>query len=158
MNLNHKYMEGIEKVADAYRKGGTPEIVQACKELSIPEGTLEFCKDCYTRKLVWSDTDKDFSIYILCWAPYQQSGLHDHPDKGCFMYLLRGGLAITNYNELEYGTYGRVEQGDWCVQKGAKQLHNVINGEMPSVSLHIYSPVSYTPKFYDRPPPPSFWM
>lgn len=148
----------MDGVAKAYQTGKVEDIVKACEKLVIPEDTLTFCTDCYTRKLVWTDEGADFSVYLLCWTPGQRSGLHDHPEKGCFMYLLKGCLTVTNYNEREYGVTHNVCQGDYCVQTGAKQLHDVVNNDAPSISLHIYSPTNYVPEFYDEPPPPSFWM
>lgn len=148
-------MKEFEKLANAFRDDDVRALAQICGELVIPEDTLEFCKDCYVRKLVWSDPD--IAIYILCWAPGQRSGIHDHPEKGCFMYLLKGRMTAINYNKHAYGAECSIRPGNWCIQTGTHQLHNMINGSERSISLHIYSPADYIPKFYDRPPSPSFW-
>merc|ERR1739844_344614 len=67
----------------------------------------------YTRNLVHEGNGK-FNLMLLCWAPGNQSSIHDHADAHCFVKNLDGVLKETRYywpdeNSTEDG--GVVESG-----------------------------------------------
>ena len=51
----------------------------------------KFDKYKYTRNLVHSGNGK-FNLMLLCWAPGNQSSIHDHADAHCFVKNLDGTL------------------------------------------------------------------
>jgi hypothetical protein len=104
----------------------------------------------YQRNPLVDSTLTNRSAYLLCWAPYQESGIHDHPDGGCKVKILKGALTEVCYSE-EYpnGIAKAVSVGDYSYQCGTRGIHNIKNGAEQAVSLHIYSPSNYTLKFYD---------
>jgi cysteine dioxygenase len=102
----------------------------------------------YTRNLVHVDRKNDFSIYIMCWMPNQQSGIHDHPEHGCMMKVLKGQVEEILYTDpSNIKDTKNISEGQ-CGYIQGQDLHNVINKEAPSVTLHIYSPAFHDTKFY----------
>ena len=51
----------------------------------------KFDKYKYTRNLVHEGNGK-FNLMLLCWAPGNQSTIHDHANAHCFVKVLAGGL------------------------------------------------------------------
>ena len=51
----------------------------------------KFDKFKYTRNLVHEGNGK-FNLMLLCWAPGNQSTIHDHANAHCFVKVLDGGL------------------------------------------------------------------
>lgn len=111
-----------------------------------------FRKGRYTRSIVGYSPGQ-FIALLLCWAPGQQSPIHDHTGAHCFVKMLEGRL--------------REERFDWSANGGASEvvglaelsatdanlpsvafshddigLHRIRNPctEEGAVSLHIYSP------------------
>jgi len=110
-----------------------------------------FCKDGYKRNLVF--INDHIEMLILCWDRGQISGIHDHPDSGCVMAVLEGELKEDSYLKMDsqivhnFSVIGK--PGDVFYKKGSTGLHNILNTpDKCSVSLHIYSPPNYNPKFY----------
>ncbi len=108
-----------------------------------------FCDERYTRNLVYRDDI--FDILILCWNKEQESAIHDHPENGCIVKILEGSLIEKVYDKS--GTKliltKKLVKGDISYQRGAEGLHNIVNeGNKCAVTIHVYSPPNYTPKFY----------
>lgn len=113
----------------------------------------KYCDNDYKRNLVYSN-DK-FKILILCWKSGQKAKIHDHPENGCLVKLLKGKLIEeiykNNNGKIEYVKSKTIYVGDISYQQGKNGLHKIINpfGEC-AVSLHIYSPSNYKPFFYEK--------
>ena len=60
----------------------------------------KFDKYKYTRNLVHEGNGK-FNLMLLCWAPGNQSTIHDHANAHCFVKVLSGGLR-------EVSIFGRI--------------------------------------------------
>jgi len=97
-----------------------------------------------------------FEIVIICWKKNQQSRIHDHPEHGCLLKLLTGKLEETRYNRHQSENsyfpttttiFEPTESSNTSYLCGKMGLHSIKALE-DSVSLHIYSPVNYTPTYY----------
>ena len=55
----------------------------------------KFDKYKYTRNLVHKGNGK-FNLMLLCWAPGNQSTIHDHANAHCFVKVLDGNLKEVN--------------------------------------------------------------
>jgi predicted metal-dependent enzyme (double-stranded beta helix superfamily) len=92
---------------------------------------------------------KYFDIYLICWAPYQETKIHDHPVGGCLMNLLSGELNETIYTpELRIASICNIKETLASFRQGPMSIHKIKNGFDPSVSIHVYAPPGYVPKFY----------
>ena len=59
----------------------------------------KFDKYKYTRNLVHEGNGK-FNLMLLCWAPGNQSSIHDHANAHCFVKVLDGSLREVCYKDL----------------------------------------------------------
>ena len=59
----------------------------------------KFDKYKYTRNLVHKGNGK-FNLMLLCWAPGNQSTIHDHANAHCFVKVLDGNLKEVNCAHL----------------------------------------------------------
>lgn len=112
---------------------------------------LNFSNKTYTRTKLFSNDLID--IILICWDTDQCSGIHDHPESGCLMKVLRGKITEHVYTNDNNGHYLYKEtnilgEGDIGYRQDKYYIHNIVNGDVPSISLHIYSPPNYTPNYY----------
>ena len=112
----------------------------------------QFCDNKYTRNLAFRN-DK-FEILIICWNKGQKSCIHDHPDNGCLVKLVKGCLVEECYSKindkLTLVSTNNINKDDVSYQEGSDGLHRIINPSLDNccVTIHIYSPPNYTPNFY----------
>lgn len=110
---------------------------------------INFCDKKYHRNRLFCGSE--FEIILICWKKGQISGVHDHPERGCLMKILEGNLNETKFNLKElipnFISSKRLIPNDISYICGLDGLHN-IEALDDSISLHIYSPPQYTPKFY----------
>lgn len=59
----------------------------------------KFDKYRYTRNLVHEGNGK-FNLMLLCWAPGNQSTIHDHANSHCFVKVLDGTLREVPFGDL----------------------------------------------------------
>lgn len=57
----------------------------------------KFDKYKYTRNLVHEGNGK-FNLMLLCWAPGNQSTIHDHTNSHCFVKVLDGALREVSFD------------------------------------------------------------
>lgn len=112
------------------------------------QSLVQFSPDRYQRIRLCVCAETKRSAYLICWAPHQESGIHDHPEGGCLVKVLSGTLEeITLSKEKCQGKMLHVNE--YSYQCGQTGLHNIVNhGPHPAVTLHIYAPTEYMPKFY----------
>lgn len=93
----------------------------------------------------------DFDVYIICWKSGQSTKIHDHPSLGCLMKVLHGTLEENLYknNKININFICRniLQTDDIGYQINNGVIHEII-ALNDSVSLHIYSPNNYQPKYY----------
>lgn len=112
---------------------------------------LEYCEEKYKRNRVY--IDENIEILVICWDIGQSSKIHDHPENGCIVKLLKGDLRENIYRGKE-GEFKCIKERNMSEKnttylQGEYGLHNVenINNER-AATLHIYSPPNYKPKYY----------
>ena len=89
-----------------------------------------------------------FGIAVLTWMPGQMTDIHGHPENGCIMMPLRGTLTEERFNILPSlpNKYLSVQKniitpGQTAFINNSMGVHQVKNnGDIPAVSLHVYSP------------------
>ena len=106
---------------------------------------INFSVDRYTKNLVYRNDKVD--ILVICWNKNQVSGIHDHPDNGCILKVMDGELIEQVYDNDNLIKVNKCCKNDISFQKGKKGLHNIINGNNETVSIHVYSPPNYKPNF-----------
>ena len=111
---------------------------------------LNFSEETYTRTKMFSNDQ--IEIILICWDAYQTSGIHDHPNNGCLMKVLKGKLKEDVYvnedNNYKFTYTNILTENDVGYRQADTYIHNIINGDIPSISLHIYSPPNYSPNYY----------
>jgi cysteine dioxygenase len=108
----------------------------------------------YTRNLIATDHET-YTLLLLCWNPYTDSPIHDHPGDGCWMRVLQGQVRESRYhpvlsachdNDSATTTLRCTEEMTWSEGglifiDDSLGYHKVGNPcSIPSVSLHLYSP------------------
>jgi len=104
-------------------------------------------------------------IFIICWNNNQYSKIHDHAEKGCLMKVLKGELQEDLYcfgpastsplqgkRPITQPAYIRsmiLQDNDVSYREGNEYLHNIVNKNCKTISLHIYSPPGYKTNYYD---------
>jgi cysteine dioxygenase len=116
----------------------------------------KFCENGYTRNLVFRN--KRFEILVLCWNKNQKSGIHNHPNGGCLVKLLKGFQLIEHSyklekdNKIKWLNSHNIRVGDISYQQGSSGLHNIVNPSKKhcAVTLHVYCPPNYKPDFFEK--------
>jgi len=113
------------------------------------QSLLHFSDEKYQRIHLCKCPETNRSAYLLCWAPNQESGIHDHPEGGCLVKVLSGTLEEITLSKDRCQQGKMLHPNEYSYQCGQTGLHNIVNhGPQPAVTLHIYAPTEYTPKFY----------
>ena len=105
----------------------------------------------YKRNLIC--TNEYVDIYLICWKANQKSKIHDHPEKGCVMYVLDGELKENVYefdkdgNKTTYKFSRILKNNDSSYNFGSTILHQIV-AQSDTISLHVYCS-GYLPQFYD---------
>jgi cysteine dioxygenase len=110
---------------------------------------VSFSDDKYKRNLV-KRNDK-IEMLIICWNKNQCSPIHDHPTNGCILKVLDGKIEEHEYikkDKLQLNNINICEKDSIGYQEGSFGLHKIVNGNICSVSLHIYAPPNYKLTLY----------
>ena len=101
----------------------------------------------YNRNVVYQDSD--FEIVIITWNKNSKSEIHDHCKNGCAFKLLQGNLKEDIYdsklNKIESEI---ILPNNISFINNNMGYHRIINQDVLSVSMHIYSPPNYKCKIY----------
>jgi len=112
----------------------------------------KFCEKGYTRNLAFRN--ELFEILIICWNKNQESCIHDHPENGCIVKILKGSLIeecyTQNNDEMKMISTNELKIGSTSYQEGKDGLHKIINPNPNecAVTIHVYSPPNYSPNFF----------
>lgn len=94
--------------------------------------------------------NKPYDMYLLIWNPRVESPIHDHPENGCLLKILKGSLIEEKYTK-DGNLINRIimENDNVSYMHDSIGYHKIINNsEEITYSLHIYSPVKYIPHAY----------
>jgi predicted metal-dependent enzyme (double-stranded beta helix superfamily) len=82
----------------------------------------------------------DVGVWLICWMPGHDTGLHDHDISSGAVAVVRG--ALREEHMLEDGTVtGRVHEAGDVFDFGPNDIHRMVHtGDEPAVSIHLYSP------------------
>ena len=95
--------------------------------------------------------DHHIEVWLICWMPSHDTGLHDH-DLSCgAVRVVRGSIAeerlVMGRPELDVDTY----QTGQSFTFDASRIHNVRHaGEQAATSLHLYSPPLWRMGYYEE--------
>ena len=97
----------------------------------------------YTRNCIYKDDQ--FEVLLLCWEPGQQTAIHGHDGKDCWVYLLEGEMTEVFYS-LDSENYLRQDRSHVITPRQLTFMndklgyHKLMASEQcRSVSLHIYA-------------------
>ena len=116
---------------------------------------INFSDRTYTRRILKEYSNDMFEFVLICWNNDQYTPIHDHPERGCIMKVLEGGLWEHRYTKCCYGNYdvhekSYVVRNDVTYIEGNDTIHKIINDNLQTVTLHIYSPAGYINNTYDH--------
>lgn len=120
-----------------------------------------FRDHCYTRNLIYQDPH--WEVLALCWQRGHVTPIHDHSGSRGWAYIVQGSLLETLYR-VSSGEQGedfsltRLSRTSLPAQKvsyiddalGCHSLANIAADR--SVSLHVYSPVIKSCRYYSLSP------
>jgi len=143
----------ISEVLNQYRENPLDEIqpIRTIMQNWVPNKeewskyALVNSKYRYTRNLVATDNER-YTLLILCWNPLNESPIHDHPCDGCWVRVLEGTIAETQYKLTESGpfeqsAFAEVSEGDITYINNSMGYHKIGNPkETGAVTFHLYSP------------------
>ncbi len=100
----------------------------------------------YEKYYLFENTN--FSLVLIKWNKDSSSKIHDHPDKGCIMRILRGSLKEETYSlKLNKISINIINKDKIGYKQGKKILHKIIALE-DTISLHVYIPGCYKATIY----------
>ena len=95
-----------------------------------------------------------YDIALIKWNPESKTSIHDHPQKGCSIFLLKGNLKEEIFKNNKF-LYKKKENyltnfldGSYIDNKiGLHRVSNLSNKN--SWSLHIYEPKGHKTTYYN---------
>ena len=131
-NLKYKKLKNLKNLMKEYNGSDWKEHIL-------------YNKDTYNRNIIFKNNT--IEMIIISWNNNQKSGIHDHPENGCLMKILKGELDehIYKHIDLENKFISKCESKEGSVRyiEGKNGLHNIVNKDNKTVTLHIYSPPNY---------------
>jgi cysteine dioxygenase len=98
---------------------------------------VNFEENKYFRNSIFKNDN--IEIVIISWNNSQYSGFHNHPEYGCILKVLDGEIIEqTTINNIYHNNI--LKKNSIGFQQGKFGIHNIINKNNKSVSLHVYSP------------------
>lgn len=92
-----------------------------------------------------------FEFVLIGWEQGHDTGIHDHPEKGCLLRVLQGAFSEERFTKdgLSSVKSGTLQLGQVSFIQGNDILHKVGNIHVGrSASLHVYSPPHYVCLYY----------
>jgi cysteine dioxygenase len=84
-----------------------------------------------------------FELVLICWDKNSETKIHDHPTKGCILYLIDGKLEEELFDKsLKKIKNSIFERNNVSYMHNKKGYHKIKCLEK-TISLHIYSPSNY---------------
>lgn len=104
----------------------------------------------YHKVLIYKSNLVD--VYLIVWFDGALTPIHDHPDGGCVVKILKGKLIEEVYQNIGNNQATMIKSNvikhlDINYKSGNKILHRIKADEY-SVSLHVYFPPNYTQTIY----------
>ena len=102
---------------------------------------INFNKDKYQRTLLLSNEFLD--CFVLCWEPYQESPIHDHPEKGCIFKILKGQIQEDTYKDEKFIKCNLLSKNNISGINNKQGKHRMKCLHQQCISIHFYAPSGY---------------
>lgn len=108
----------------------------------------------YYKLLVFNNDIVD--VFLIIWFDGAETSIHDHPDGGCAVKILKGDLVEEVFENVSNNraelicnnlTSKLLEQYDITCKVGNKILHRIKSNDY-AVSIHVYFPPNYKQTTY----------
>lgn len=97
----------------------------------------------YNRIKLYDYSNDLFEMVLICWDINSETKIHDHPEKGCALYLIDGILEEQQYNDsLELCKTTYFNKKNTSYMENSMGYHKIRCCEK-AISLHIYSPPNH---------------
>jgi cysteine dioxygenase len=110
----------------------------------------KYCDIKYARNIILQN--ENVEILLICWKKGQKSCIHDHPERGCLMKVLKGSLVedvyVSENNNLKFVSSNILKTNNIGYKIGKTHVHAIFSPNEDTVSLHIYSPPKYCACIY----------
>jgi hypothetical protein len=118
--------------------------------LETCEPLATFSEERYLKHLLAKT--EEWELFLICWKQGQCTTIHDHPEGGCKMRVLRGALIESEYSFPTIAFLSSRVIGTGCTgfKKGQDILHSIEALE-DTISLHLYYPPGHVTTSYNRP-------
>jgi hypothetical protein len=87
---------------------------------------------------------QDYDVVQMNWEKGSKTKLHDHPEIGCHLLVLKGMLEETFFGDEVVKTI--LKPNDASFRKG--QDKHIIEALEDTVSIHVYLPGNYKPNYF----------
>ena len=102
-----------------------------------------------TRTCVQLRRDHHVEVWLICWMPSQDVGLHDHDVSVGAVHVVDGTVAEERM-VLGQGIETAEHAAGGSFVFDASRIHNVRHaGDAPATSLHLYSPPLWRMGYYE---------
>jgi hypothetical protein len=152
MNLK----ELIEEIKDLFELENNFDFLDKINDLIVEyehtdwKDYVEWNEEKYNKKIVYQDNN--FELIIISWRIYQETKIHDHPERGCIMRVLEGSLMedefYINSDRLNKIHTNILHKNDINFKRGKDILHK-ITALKNTISMHIYCPSKYVANYYE---------
>ena len=109
------------------------------------------CDTTYNRELIY--TSPEYDLVIITWCKNQGCAIHNHPENGCTVKILENSITeelydSKNMNMIQSKIY---KKDEIMYIDDSIGYHRMCNKENePCISLHVYAPGKYKPKFFPK--------
>lgn len=146
------------ELGDAYRttaaiKRTLSDLIRAGR-IELPQRYFEPLPTSYARRLLHRDEARGYNAIVMTWGPGQGTGLHDHGGIWCVEGVVRGEMAVVQYEIVDppavdspEARYQFAPRGRVHALSGASgalippfEYHTLANAlpDQVSVTLHVY--------------------
>ena len=133
----------INELVDAAREGGLELVARVVGERDKSWGPIAPPDPC-ARTYTCVHRDGELEVWVLGWCAGQATELHDHDGCAGAVYVVEGSVVEDRVTGIGGGnlevTSVESRAGESFAFDGSR-IHRVRHsGEMPAVSVHVYSP------------------
>tara|TARA_B100001996_G_C18668033_1_gene595584 strand:- start:2782 stop:3309 length:528 start_codon:yes stop_codon:yes gene_type:complete len=136
---------------------GLSEIGEHLESMQVNVGALKGCigyaDDGYQRNVL--KKTEFYELVAICWAPGQETSIHDHIGSDCAFLIADGVSTETIYELNEEGLAVPIEvrkynAGEICAaeEPDIHRVSNESNGDL--VNIHVYTPPLHAYKTYSE--------
>lgn len=108
------------------------------KDLDLNNYSIK--KNKYNRNVLYRD--ELFEILVLVWDKNVESPVHDHPDNGCCLKILKGELKETKFKKNGDIEDNYIKNNDISYIDNTIGIHKIKALDY-TYSIHVYSPPNY---------------